>query len=204
MGIGDIILSNYPFFSKDPSFLVCSWKNVPSPTILNKFLQNHNQATSFIISNDENPMLNHTIHYDSQTNELLEVDGVEETNIDSLAVDCGVYLFQTSSFSKIAKSFPTVHPTSALSLLHHLNQQDPHSISVFPISFASSTRTVEITVETTQSNQALCLLIDGALIESACPLQENLSHPTFRMNVHIGSTLRYLYGTYSLLIIINQ
>lgn len=204
MGIGDIILSNYPFFSKDPSFLVCSWKNVPSPTILNKFLQNQSQTTSFIISNDENPMLNHTIHYDSQTNELLEVDGVEESNIDSLAVDCGVYLFQTSSFSKIAKSFPTVHPTSALSLLHHLNQQDPHSISVFPISFASSTRTVEITVETTQSNQALCLLIDGALIESACPLQENLSHPTFRMNVHIGSTLRYLYGTYSNSMIFKQ
>lgn len=204
MGIGDIILSNYPFFSKDPSFLVCSWKNVPSPTILNKFLQNQNQTTSFIISNDENPMLNHTVHYDSQTNELLEVDGVEESNIDSLAVDCGVYLFQTSSFSKIAKSFPTVHPTSALSLLHHLNQQDPHSISVFPISFASSTRTVEITVETTQSNQALCLLIDGALIESACPLQENLSHPTFRMNVHIGSTLRYLYGTYSNSMIFKQ
>ena len=204
MGIGDIILSNYPFFSKDPSFLVCSWKNVPSPTILNKFLQNQNQTTSFIISNDENPMLNHTVHYDSQTNELLEVDGVEETNIDSLAVDCGVYLFQTSSFSKIAKSFPTVHPTSALSLLHHLNQQDPHSISVFPISFASSTRTVEITVETTQSNQALCLLIDGALIESACPLQENLSHPTFRMNAHIGSTLRYLYGTYNNSMIFKQ
>lgn len=204
MGIGDIILSNYPFFSKDPSFLVCSWKNVPSPTILNKFLQNQSQTTSFIISNDENPMLNHTVHYDSQTNELLEVDGVEETNIDSLAVDCGVYLFQTSSFSKIAKSFPTVHPTSALSLLHHLNQQNPHSISVFPISFASSTRTVEITVETTQSNQALCLLIDGALIESACPLQENLSHPTFRMNVHIGSTLRYLYGTYSNSMIFKQ
>ena len=204
MGIGDIILSNYPFFSKDPSFLVCSWKNVPSPTILNKFLQNQTQTTSFIISNDENPMLNHTIHYDSQTNELLEVDGVEESNIDSLAVDCGVYLFQTSSFSKIAKSFPTVHPTSALSLLHHLNQQDPHSISVFPISFSSATRTVEITVETTQSNQALCLLIDGALIESACPLQENLSHPTFRMNVHIGSTLRYLYGTYSNSMILKQ
>ena len=76
MGIGDIILSKYPFFSKDSSFLVCSWKNVPSPTILSKFLQN--QCTSFIVSNDENPMLNHTIHYDSQTNELLEVDGVEE------------------------------------------------------------------------------------------------------------------------------
>ena len=202
MGIGDIILSNYPFFSKDSSFLVCSWKNVPSPTILSKFLQN--QCTSFIVSNDENPMLNHTIHYDSQTNELLEVDGVEENKNNCLAVDCGVYLFQTSIFSKIAKSYPSVHPTSALSLLHHLNQQDPHSISVFPISFSSSTRIVEITVETTQSNQSLCLLIDGALIESASPLQENLSHPTFHMNVHIGSTLRYLYGTYSLLIIINQ
>ena len=137
MGIGDIILSNYPFFSKDSSFLVCSWKNVPSPTILSKFLQN--QCTSFIVSNDENPMLNHTIHYDSQTNELLEVDGVEENKNNCLAVDCGVYLFQTSIFSKIAKSYPSVHPTSALSLLHHLNQQDPHSISVFPISFSSST-----------------------------------------------------------------
>lgn len=193
--MGDIIMSKYKQFEEESSFLVVSWRNVPSSSILEEFIRLSSTNTSVLGSTCDHPMLHRSVPFNPQTDILREMDSTDDSPVE-YAADCGLYMFQTSALSQLPSSFPSACPTSCLSLLHHLNQTILNSVKVIFTPASSLIQDVTLTVQTEKDSvidkESLCLLVDGTMVHA---IHKSDKQWVFHSQVLAGSSIRYIYGT---------
>ena len=188
-------MSKYKQFEEESSFLVVSWRNVPSSSVLEEFIRLSSTNTSILGSTCDHSMFHRSIPLNPQTDFLKEMDSNDDSPVE-YAADCGLYMFQTSVLSQLPSSFPSACPNSCLSLLHYMNQTVPNSVRVILTSSSSLLRDITFSVQTSTNSainkESLCMLIDGAMVHA---VDTNGKQYTFHTQALAGTSLRYVYGT---------
>lgn len=188
-------MSKFKQFEEESSFLVVSWRNVPSSSILEEFMRLSSTNTSVLGSTCNHSVFHRSIPFNPQTDFLIEMDSNDDSPVE-YAADYGLYMFQTSVLSQLPSSFPSACPISCLSLLHYINQTVPNSVRVILTPSSSLMRDITLSVQTGTDSainkESLCMLIDGAMVHA---VHKNEKQYTFHTQALVGSCLRYVYGT---------
>lgn len=180
MGVGDIILAKKDLFEEESQFIVVSWRAIPEMATLQGFMNMHSTKASILVScqGSSNPSL----IYNPETDRLVETDVIPSSPTQP-AIDCGVYCFQKDCFAAFESSYPSVRPTSALDVLHHINQL--HSSEVEVLISPPSPQLCEVVFQPTGIPSDMCVLVDEDM-ETPDPLC---------FEVPVGTVFRYRYGT---------
>lgn len=160
-------------FTGCDTLYITSWRVIPSEVELRSMEKDTTSSVLVYAEPKESG-----IAYDTETHELIEVDGKQSSGAVAYAAALGFVRMKQSVFATLEKGYPFVHPTSLLQLLHHLNQITPHSVSLLLRPEHESTRTVIFK----PSDSQLAVCVEGQSPSSSL----SITCPT-------GSVLRYHY-----------